>query len=296
MQREKGRSRGEETPDARISIDLFLSTHPLLSLFSFPQPLSLSLSLSLSGFIQHPPQRPFERPLQVQPPTLSVSLKATFFFSSFSVSIVDREGKKSRVAVAGRRRRQAPFSTSTPLSPPPTLRTRKNKTRQHLDFPDEYRNVPGLQPGVAPASSAAEAPPSGYHHPQAGRGGGGGSGNGAPGGRGGGGRGHAPGGGGGGRGRGAPPAQRPAYRQVPAELLRAPAPPPRPGAHANGGAPAARPPPPRPVAVAPPPAPRPAAPPAPVAAAVPSSPRNEDGSKLSKAQKQRLRKKLREGK
>jgi len=85
------------------------------------------------------------------------------------------------------------------------------------------------------------------------------------------------------------------YRQVPAELLRAPAPPPRPGAYpaaANGAA--ARPPAPRPVA---PVAPRPVAPaPAPAAAEVPSSPRNEDGSKLSKAQKQRLRKKLREGK
>lgn len=88
-------------------------------------------------------------------------------------------------------------------------------------------------------------------------------------------------------GRGAPPA-RPTYRQVPAELLRAPAPPPRPGALASNGAPAARPPPPRPVAAA---TVAPAA-----AAAVPSSPRNDDGTKLSKAQKQRLRKKMREGK
>ena len=65
----------------KSSIDFFLQTH----LFLIP-----TTTLSLSGFIQHPPQRPFEKPLQVQPPTLSVSLrKARVFFFIFG-SVVNR--------------------------------------------------------------------------------------------------------------------------------------------------------------------------------------------------------------
>ena len=141
---------------------------------------------SFPGFIQHPPQRPFERPLQVQPPTCAVSEEG---------GVGGRAGAKR--AAADR--------------PPPARSHLLSPIHQHIDFPDEYRNVPGLAPGGGarpPPPGAAPAPPRANGAPGRGP---------APGRGGAGGRG-APGGGRG--GGGAPPAARPAYHAPPPHVLR----------------------------------------------------------------------------